>query len=96
MPEIDRFHREFAAKSQGQVVGLAIDSAEPVRQFLGRVKVSFAIALAGLDGTDLIHQLGNLQGALPFSVLIGPRGTVVQRKMGETNFDELRRWVKAL
>ena len=95
MPELDRFAREFG-KRQGQVLGLAIDRAEPVRQFLGRVPVGFLIGLGGLDGTDLIHELGNLQGSLPFTVLIGADGQVLQRKMGETSFDELVGWTKAV
>ena len=95
MPEIDRFAREFS-KRQGQVLGLAIDGATPVRQFLAKVKVGFPIGLGGLDGTDLIHQLGNLQGSLPFTVLIDADGQVVQRKMGETGFQELMAWSKRI
>ena len=95
MPEIDQFAREFG-KLQGQVLGLAIDGATPVRQFLTKVKVGFPIGLGGLDGTDLIHQLGNLQGSLPFTVLIDADGQVVQRKMGETGFQELMAWSKSI
>lgn len=95
MPEIDRFSREFG-KQQGQVLGLAIDSPAPVRQFLARVKVGFLIGIGGLDGTDLVHQLGNLQGGLPFTVLIGADGTVLQRKAGETSYDELIGWAKQI
>ena len=93
MPEIDRFSREFS-KRQGQVLGLAIDGPAPVRQFLAKVKVGFLIGLGGLDGTDLIHQLGNLQGSLPFTVLVDADGRILQRKMGETSFDELLAWTQ--
>lgn len=91
MPEIDRFHREFSPRGW-QVLGLAIDGPTPVREFLARVKVGFPIGLAGLDGTDLVQSLGNAQGGLPFSVLIGAGGQVLQRKLGETRFDELAGW----
>jgi thiol-disulfide isomerase/thioredoxin len=93
MPEIDRFAQDFG-KHQGQVLGLAIDGPAPVRQFLAKVKVSFPIGLGGLDGTDLVHQLGNLQGSLPFTVLIDGDGRIVQRKMGETDRQELLGWLK--
>ena len=95
MPEIDQFAREFS-KREGQVLGLAIDGLAPVRQFLSKVKVGFPIGLGGLDGTDLIHQLGNLQGSLPFTVLIDADGQIVQRKMGETGFQELMAWAKRI
>jgi hypothetical protein len=91
MPEIDRFHREFGPRGW-QVLGLAIDSPTPVREFLGRVKVGFAIGLAGLDGTELVRKLGNPQGGLPFSVMIDAKGKVMQRKLGETDFKQLADW----
>ena len=91
MPEIDRFHREFGPRGW-QVLGLAIDSPTPVREFLGRVKVGFAIGLAGLDGTDLVRKLGNTQGGLPFTVMVDAQGKLMQRKMGETDFKQLAGW----
>jgi thiol-disulfide isomerase/thioredoxin len=91
LPEIDRFHREFGPRGW-QVLGLAIDGPTPVREFLTRVKLGFPIGLAGLDGTDLVRGLGNPQGGLPFSVMIGAQGRVLQRKIGETHFDELAGW----
>ena len=95
LPAFDQFHRRY--KDQGwQVVGLAIDGPTPVREFLARVKVGFPIGLAGLDGTELIAKLGNLQGGLPFSVLIDSRGRLAERKMGETRLDELVGWAKKI
>ena len=91
LPEIDRFHREFGPRGW-QVLGLAIDGPTPVREFLTRVKIGFPIALAGLEGTELVQQLGNPQGGLPFSVMIDAGGRVLQRKLGETDFDELAGW----
>ena len=91
MPELDRFYREFGPRGW-QVLGLAIDSPMPVRAFLARVKVGFLIGLAGLDGTDLMHRLGNPSGGLPFSVLIGADGRLRRRKLGDTRFDELAAW----
>lgn len=95
LPEIERFHQEFS-KHQGRVLGLAIDGPTPVRDYLKRVKLGFAIGLAGLDGTDLVHMLGNLQGVLPFSVMINAKGQIVQRKMGETSYSELIDWARKL
>ncbi len=91
MPEIDRFHQVFGPQGW-KVLGLAIDSAAPVREFLGRRPVGFAIGIAGLDGTELVRLLGNPQGGLPFTVMLGAQGRVLQRKIGETNFDELAAW----
>jgi thiol-disulfide isomerase/thioredoxin len=94
MPELDRF-----ARAQGQrlqVIGLAIDRMEPVQEFLTRHPVSFAIGLAGMDGTDLARSLGNPAGALPFTVLLDAKGKIVQRRLGETRQADLEAWAKLL
>ena len=88
MPDLDRFHRNFA--SQGwQVLGLAVDAAAPVREFLQRTPVHFPIGLAGLTGTGLGLALGNSQGGLPFSVVVGRTGKLLWRKLGTSSYDEL-------
>ena len=95
MPELDRFHREFAAAGW-QVVGLAIDGPTPVKEFLAKVQVGFGVALAGFGGTELAQTLGNTAGGLPFTVLIDAQGRIRHRKMGATHFDELAAWARAM
>jgi thiol-disulfide isomerase/thioredoxin len=95
MPELDRFARQFNAKG-GRVLGLAVDNPTAVRDFLKRAPVSYAIGLAGFDGTDLSRRLGNSSGALPFTAVFDHAGAVVQRKLGETSFDELTGWTRSL
>lgn len=90
LPAIDLFHREQGAHGCG-VVALAIDGPTPVREFLVKVPVSMPIGLAGLPGSDLMRELGNIQGGLPFSVLIDADGRLAWRKLGETTLEELRR-----
>jgi thiol-disulfide isomerase/thioredoxin len=94
LPEIDRFaatHRQTV-----QVIGLAIDREEPVREFLARQPVGFPVGLAALDGTELSRSLGNRVGGLPFTALLDARGHVVRHKAGETNLKELEGWLRGL
>ncbi len=91
MPALDRFQREFSARGW-QVVGLAVDQAGPVLEFLGRQPVSFAVGLAGFAGTELSRHFGNEAGGLPFTVVFDRHGQVLRRKIGETSFDELAEW----
>ena len=93
MPALDRFHREHRAKGW-QVLGLAADNAEAVRKFLADTPVGFAIALTGFAGIDLSRRLGNASGGLPFTVLYGREGQVVQRHIGETRYEQLAGWAK--
>ena len=95
MPELDRFQQEFSSAGW-QVVGLAIDGPTPVKEFLTKVKVGFAIGLAGFGGTELAQTLGNQAGGLPFTVLIDANGRIRRRKMGVTNFEELAAWAREI
>ena len=91
MPALERFRKAHAGRGW-EVVGLAVDGPTPVREFLQRVPVSFPIGLAGFGGADLGKRLGNQTGGLPFTVVFDRRGRAVQRKLGETSYDELARW----
>jgi thiol-disulfide isomerase/thioredoxin len=93
IPMLDAFHRAQGAAGW-QVVGLAIDGPTPVRQFLSRRPVGFAVGLAGLDGIELVRALGNTSGALPFTVILDPAGAVVDRKLGELVEADLSNWVQ--
>lgn len=91
MPLLDQFYRENAGNGW-QVVGLAIDQAEPVRQFLARLPVSFPIGLAAQGGQELSRALGNLAGGLPFTVVVGADGALRQRRMGRVTAADLAQW----
>ena len=94
MPLLDQFQREHAARGW-QVLGLSVDStAAPVREYLARLPMSFAIGLAGVDGIDLSRALGNANGGLPFTVVFDRRGALVQKKIGPVHADELIAWAR--
>lgn len=94
MPMIDAFFRENSGKGW-QVIGLAIDQPSAVRKFLTKTPVSYPIGLAGLEGTELVKQLGNTAGGLPFSFVIDGEGTVAARKMGKLEPSDLQAWHRA-
>ncbi len=91
LPMLDRFHRAQPADGW-QVIGIAVDGPTPVREFLRRTPLAFPIGLAGLDGTSLSRALGNVQGALPFSVVLGRDGRLKERQLGELDEARLQRW----
>ena len=95
MPALDRFARDNAAAGW-RVVGLAADQPAAVRDFLGRIPISFPIGLAGFDGVELSRRLGNVGGGLPFSLLFGRDGRVLQRQLGETSYELLGDWAKGI
>lgn len=88
LPDLDAFAR---AQPEWRVVGLAIDGPTPVREFLVKRPVGFAIGLAGLSGSELARQLGNKTGALPFSVALNPQGRIAWRRLGVTHPADLEK-----
>ena len=95
MPELDQFARQFRTAGW-QVVGLAVDNPKAVRDFLARTPVSYTIALAGFEGSELTQGLGNTQSGLPFTVAFNRQGRVFRRKAGATTLAELITWTQAV
>jgi len=95
LPMLERFFHDQAADGW-QVIGLAIDQPAAVKKFLERVPLSFPIGLAGLQGTELIRQLGNTSGGLPFTIALGADGRVLGRKMGKLESADLNAWQRGL
>lgn len=91
LPLLNAFFQENNAKGW-QVVGLAVDQANPVKRFLQHSPLSFPVALAGFSGVELSRSLGNLSGGLPYTVVFGRAGEVQHRKMGRLNASDLQAW----
>ena len=94
LPMVDRFFHDHAA-SGWQVIGLAIDQPTSVRKFLEKTPVSFPVGLAGLEGTELVKQLGNTTGGLPFTLMLKADGKVAAQKMGKLGPADLDAWRRA-
>jgi thiol-disulfide isomerase/thioredoxin len=93
LPLLNAFYAENAVKSW-QVLGLAVDQVSSVKRFLARSSLSFPVAMAGFEGTDLSRSFGNLSGGLPFTVVFGPAGDVRHRKIGQLSPSDLAAWTQ--
>jgi thiol-disulfide isomerase/thioredoxin len=93
MPEFDHVAQDVAGKGI-KFVGIAIDSPSNMREFRQKVQVSYPLASAGFGGAELAKAMGNTTGGLPFTVLLSPKGEIVQRKLGRLSETELRSWLK--
>lgn len=93
LPLLSQFQE--TQRSRGwQVLGLAVDQPSAVRAWLARSPLSFPVAMAGLGGTELSKQLGNLTGGLPFSVVLDADGALVHRKAGQLTPEDLALWAQ--
>ena len=91
LPLLDAFFKQN--RNNGwQVVGIAVDQLSAVQSFLQRTPLQFPIAMAGMEGIELSRSLGNLSGALPFTLVLGSKGAVLHRKMGRISDQDLAAW----
>ncbi|MET0266751.1 MAG: TlpA disulfide reductase family protein [Duganella sp.] len=90
MPELS----ELSSGEEGkklQVIGIGIDSPSNIAAFSDKYKITYPVLVAGMSGTELSKQFGNVNGGLPFTVLIGADGQVKKTYLGRLKFDELRK-----
>ncbi len=94
MPELAELHREISPR-RGTVIGIGIDSPTNIREFASKHRFPYPLLVGGMGGTELSKRFGNVSGALPFTVLISRKGSVVGRKLGRIRLPELREQVLA-
>lgn len=76
-----------------EVIGLGIDSPAKIAAFRDRHRLTLPLLVAGTGGSDLNRALGNISGALPYTVLIGTDGRVREKHLGQVQPQQLRRWL---
>jgi thiol-disulfide isomerase/thioredoxin len=82
---------EAAARNYGfSAVGIGIDSAAKIGEFAAKYGIRYEMLVASADAIQLMKELGNSSGGLPFSLLLDRRGRVVYRKLGPFAEAELR------
>lgn len=92
VPELIALHKKFGNKLS--VVGIAIDNADKVRDFVRQNGINYPVLLGSNDAIALSRQLGNTVGGLPFAVLLNAQGRIIKTLLGETppgRFEELVR-----
>ena len=93
LPLLDSFYQANRNKNW-QVLGLAVDQPSAVRKWLQAKPLAFPVGMAGLAGTELSKALGNLTGGLPYSVVFGASGELLQRRIGKISAEDLAAWVQ--
>ncbi|TDJ35287.1 MAG: TlpA family protein disulfide reductase, partial [Gammaproteobacteria bacterium] len=82
MPELAEVHHAFADRGFA-VVGIAIDSLEPVQAFITELGIDYPMLIGELDAIEVARQFGNRLGVLPYTVILDRNGTVVLMHAGE-------------
>jgi len=85
-----------AAKLGFSVVGIGIDQAPKIREFVANVAVRYEMLVASAGAIDLMRALGNTSGGLPFTVALDRAGRIAARQLGPLSAGELQRIVTPL
>jgi thiol-disulfide isomerase/thioredoxin len=89
MPELSALAAADGGK-RFNVIGIGIDSPANLVQFTQKTKVSYPLYVGGMGATDLARGLGNANGGLPYTVLVGADGKVIKTYLGKLKFDQLK------
>ena len=81
VPLLLKLRRAYSGKGL-EVVGIGIDNAAKMRQFAKDYGVDYPLLVADASAVDLMRDLGNPSGALPFTAVKDARGTIAYRHLG--------------
>ena len=84
MPMLQALHSEFGSEGF-QVLGIALDDAERVREFVTELGIEYPNLFGSGDVILTGLNYGNASGTLPYSVLIDREGIIRWREHGEIN-----------
>jgi len=74
-----------------EIVGIAVDNADKVREFARSIGVTYPILLSEADGLEYMRRLGNSSGGLPYTVFFDREGKAAHRRLGALKQPELDR-----
>ncbi|TAN52728.1 MAG: TlpA family protein disulfide reductase [Methylococcaceae bacterium] len=95
IPALNRLQQQYA--DQGlQIIGIAIDDAEPISQFQAALPMDYPVLLAASQGIGLMERLGNRFGVLPYTVLFDRQGRMIQQHAGALTQQETEALLRPL
>ena len=93
MPYLDSMSKELP---DIVFVGIGIDTAQNIAQFVAKIPVSYRLLVAGHAGIALVRELGNSAGGLPFTLLFDANGSMFDSILGQIEPVDLRQRIDRL
>lgn len=81
IPALGRLRAKFSSKGL-EIVGIAIDQAAKVAEFVKVLEIAYPVLLADPGALERMKKLGNPGGGLPFTVVLDRQGNLVHRQLG--------------
>jgi thiol-disulfide isomerase/thioredoxin len=95
IPELSRIQKEMGNNNL-QIIGIAIDDADAVRDFMKHVEVNYPVLTGDEHTPEWAEQLGNKLAALPFSVVLDQSGKQVDAHMGILDREKVMKMIKSI
>lgn len=95
IPLLNRMHAEYAPKGI-QLVGVAVDFADDVRQFTTKTRLDYPTLMGEEDGAEAARAFGIDSLAFPFTAFTDKAGRVVTVHLGELHEPQLRAILDAI
>jgi thiol-disulfide isomerase/thioredoxin len=95
MPAFIELQDEFGAQGL-QFVGVAIDDADKVIDFMDTYGVNYPMLLGDLAAIEVGKQYGNRFGALPYTVIVDRQGKIAFTRRGELEKHDAEAEIKKL
>ncbi len=90
MPGFSRLQSKFAGHGV-QFVGIGIDSADKIQKFSVQTPVSYPLLVGSPGLMEIIGQLGNNAGGLPYTVILGRDGSLQKTRLGAWQESDLEK-----
>lgn len=74
-----------------QFLGVAVDDAEAIREYVAKVPINYPVLMGEQQALLLNRQLGNENGALPYTVVLNADRAVIHRQLGEWHEEDAER-----
>lgn len=81
IPDFIALRAQYGSRNV-EIVGIAIDAAAPVAAYAKELTIPYPILIGEGAAQALSRGLGNTSGALPYTVVINPAGSIILRHLG--------------
>ena len=81
IPEFIKAQRRLGPKGL-QIIGIAVDRPSRVIQFYKAKKMNYPVLLGEQQGMQLMTRYGDVEGGLPYSIILDRQGRIVASKLG--------------
>lgn len=99
IPALSRTQTKLAGKGV-QFLGIAVDSADNVRDFIQEAvretPLTYPLLIASPEAIESLKALGNRQGGLPFTVILDRQGQIRYARLGGLDESKLERLLAPL